>query len=59
MGVTVFRILRASAVVVLLLVLTEYVLRQTEAAEGRGLILDTSLMVLMFVVWLAISAATF
>jgi hypothetical protein len=59
MGITVFWILRVSALALLLLVATEYVLRRTEAAKGRGLILDTALMVLMFVAWLAISAATF
>jgi hypothetical protein len=45
--------------VLLLLVPTEYVLRRTEAVKRRGLILDTALMVLMFVVWMMISAATF
>jgi hypothetical protein len=59
MGIAVFWILRASALSLLLFVATEYVLRRTEAAKGRGLVLDTVLMVLMFVSWLTISAATF
>jgi hypothetical protein len=59
MGITVFWILRASALSLLLLLPTEYVLRRMQGAKGGGLILDTVLMVVMFGTWLTISAATF
>lgn len=50
MGIRTFWALRASALVLLFLVLTEYILRRIEGAKGRALILDTALMVVMFVV---------
>ena len=59
MGFAVFWILRASALSLLLLLPTEYVLRRMRGAKGGGLILDTVLMVVMFGTWLTISAATF
>jgi len=59
MGFTAFWSLRASALSLLLLLPTEYVLRRTQGAKGGGLILDTVLMVVMFGTWLTISAATF
>jgi len=55
----VFWVFRASALALLLLVPTEFILRRTRRATGYGLILDTLLMVVMFGTWLTISAATF
>jgi hypothetical protein len=59
MAIKVFLLFRASTLALLLLVPMEFILRRTRGATGRGLILDTVLMVVMFGVWLTISAATF
>lgn len=59
MGIRVFWSLKASALGLLLLVPAEYILKKSEGAKGRALILDTVLMALMFIVWLTISAVTF
>jgi hypothetical protein len=54
-----FWVFRISALALLLLVPTEFILRRVRGAKGHGLMLDTALMVVMFGVWLTISAATF
>ena len=59
MAIKVFWVFRASALALLLLVPTEYILRRTRGAKDSRLILDTVLMVVMFGVWLTISASTF
>jgi hypothetical protein len=58
-AIKVFWIFKVSALALLLLVPTEYAFRRMQATKANGLILDTVLMVVMFGVWLAISAATF
>jgi hypothetical protein len=58
-AIKVFWAFRASALALLLLVPTEFILRRARGATGYGLILDTLLMVVMFGTWLTISAATF
>jgi hypothetical protein len=58
-AIKVFWVFRASTLALLLLVPTEFVLRRTRGAKGHGLILDMVLMVVMFGVWLTLSAATF
>jgi hypothetical protein len=59
MGIRAFWTLRASALTLLVLVPAEYALRRHEGAQGRALILDAALMVVIFLTWLTISAATF
>ena len=59
MAIKVFLAFRVSALALLFLVPVEYILRRIGGAKGHGLILDAVLMVVMFGVWLTISAATF
>ena len=58
-AIKVFWAFRMSALALLLLVPTEYILRRSRGAKWQGLILDAFLSLLMFGVWFIVSAATF
>jgi hypothetical protein len=58
-AVKVFWAFKVCSLALLVLVPVEYILRQAAGARRQGLILDALLSVLMFGIWVTISAATF
>lgn len=59
LAIEVFWIFKTSALALLLLVPTEYLLRRTARANLKRLSLDAALALVMFCIWFFINAATF